>query len=114
MENLKADPTILGRILGFGNIHIVTGSGVGLQVESLGAKSGLSTEFTEDNTRRTRPLSMIFGMIAVQRKRTVMASDPADCFFGISNPMGVYRLINELMDETVGPAGTIHSGTQTN
>ena len=43
-----------------------------------------------------------------------MASDPADCFFGISNPMGVYRLINELMDESVGPAGTIHSGMQTN
>ena len=114
VENLKADPTILGRILGFGNIHIVTGSGVGLQVESLGAKSGLSADLTEDNTRRTRPLSMIFGMIAVQRNRTVMASDPADCFFGISNPMEVYRLINELMDESVGPAGTIHSGMQTN
>ena len=34
VENLKAYPTILGRVLGFGNIHVVTGSGVGLQVES--------------------------------------------------------------------------------
>ena len=114
VENLKADPTILGRILGFGNIHIVTGSGVGLQVESLGAKSGLSTDFTEDNNRRNRPISIIFGMIAIQRNRTVMASDPADCFFGVSKPMEVYRLINELMDASVGPAGSIHSGTQTN
>jgi len=114
VENLKADPTILGRILGFGNIHIVTGSGVGLQVESLGAKSGLSNEHTGDNKSRTRPLSIIFGMISIQRNRTVMASDPADCFFGISKPMDVYRLINELMDASVGPAGTIHSGTQAN
>ena len=40
VENLKSDPTILGRIFGFGNVHVITGSGVGLQVESLGVSVG--------------------------------------------------------------------------
>ena len=33
-----------------------------------------------------------------------MDSDPSDCLFGIRRPMDVYRLINELMDASVGPA----------
>jgi len=105
VENLKADPTILGRILGFGNVHVVTGSGVGLQVEALGANVGASAEIKGAPTGRLRFFSLIFGWISWQRERTVMATDPSDCLFGIRRPMEVYRLINELMDASVGPAG---------
>ena len=104
VENLKADPTLLGRILGFGNIHVVTGSGVGLQVESLGASVGVPPEIIESTGDNVRISSFLLGWITLQRHRSVEASDPADCLYGIKRPMDVYRLINELMDANVGPA----------
>ncbi len=104
VENLKADPTILGRILGYGNIHVVTGSGVGLQVESLGAGAGGSPEIMENPKGKMRIFSFLIGWISLQRNRTVEATDPGDCLYGIRRPMDVYRLINELMDANVGPA----------
>ena len=104
VENLKADPTILGRILGFGNIHVVTGSGVGLQVESLGTSAGVAPEIIQPPGGKMRIFSFLLGWITLQRDRTVEASDPADCLYGIRRPMDVYRLINELMDANVGPA----------
>ena len=48
---------------------------------------------------------MLFGLLTKQRNRTVMATDPADCLYGIRKPMKIYRLINELIDKNVGPAG---------
>ena len=102
VENLKADPTILGRLLGFGNIHVVTGSGVGLQVESLGISAAASTEVREHSKGKRRILSFLMGWVTVQRSRAVEATDPADCLYGIRRPMDVYRLINELMDSNVG------------
>ncbi|MBR79259.1 MAG: hypothetical protein CMA88_00520 [Euryarchaeota archaeon] len=111
VENLKSDPTILGRILGFGTVHIVTGSGVGLQVESLGTSIGVETEVVEAPGGRRRGLSLLFGWISMQRERSVMASDPADCLYGIKSPMEVYRLINELMDISIGHAAAIQAPT---
>ena len=104
VENLKADPTILGRLLGYGNIHVITGSGVGLQVESLAISAANSSEIRESPAGKLKTLSSLLGVITVQRTRTVEATDPADCLYGIRRPMDVYRLINELMDEKVGLA----------
>ena len=109
VENLKADPTILGRIFGFGNVHIVTGSGVGLQVESLGMTAGAAAEVKEAPKGASRIISLLLGWITMKRDRTVMATDPADCLYGIKNPMGIYRLINELIDKEVGPTGSMHN-----
>ncbi len=111
VENLKSDPTILGRILGFGTVHIVTGSGVGLQVESLGTSVGAETEVVEAPRGRRRVFSVLFGWITKQRDRSVMATNPADCLYGIKSPMEVYRLINELMDISIGHAGAIQDST---
>jgi membrane protein YdbS with pleckstrin-like domain len=106
VENLKADPTILGRIFGFGNVHIITGSGVGLQVESLSVSvGGAATDIKEAPKGAKRLISMLFGLITKQRNRTVMATDPADCLYGIRGPMKIYRLINELIDKNVGLVG---------
>ncbi len=102
VENLKADPTILGRLLGYGNILVVTGSGVGLQVESLGISAASPMEIRDQSKGKRRVLSVLLGWITVQRSRTVEATDPADCLYGIRRPMDVYRLINELMDSNVG------------
>ncbi len=104
VENLKADPTILGKIFGFGNVHIVTGSGVGLQVESLGVSVGISDDGEDENTHTgiRRFFSILFGWLSIQRSRNVMATDPSNCLYGIKKPMEKYRLINELMDKNVG------------
>jgi len=58
-----------------------------------------------------RFLSMFFGLLTKQRNRTVMATDPADCLYGIRKPMRIYRLINELIDKNVGPAGMEEAAT---
>ena len=83
---------------------MVTGSGVGLQVESLGASAGIPPEIIESPGGKMRISSFLLGWITSQRHRTVEASDPADCLYGIKRPMELYRLINELMDANVGPA----------
>ncbi len=98
VENIKADPTILGRILGFGNVHIVTGSGVGLQTESSGLSLGVISEANKTARGSAGVISFLFGWIMKKRERTVMASDMGDCLYGIRDPLGVYRLINELID----------------
>ena len=109
VENLKADPTILGRIFGFGNVHIVTGSGVGLQVESLGMTAGGAAEVKATPKGASRVISLLFGWITMKRDRTVMTTDPADCLYGVKNPMGIYRLINELIDKEVGTTGSVQN-----
>ena len=106
IENLKADPTILGKILGYGNVHVVTGSGVGLQVESIGVGVGIATDSSEPLHGFRKVISAVFGLITKQRQRTEMSADPANCLYGVKSPMDVYRLINELMDNNVGPPGT--------
>ena len=98
VENIKADPTILGRILGFGNVHIVTGSGVGLQTESSGLSLGVISEANKTARGSAGVISFLFGWIMKKRERTVMARDMGDCLYGIRDPLGVYRLINELID----------------
>ena len=105
IENVKADPTILGRIFGFGNVHILTGSGMGIQRESMGVSVAAAPEIKEVPTGVKKIFSLLFGMISKQRERNVMASDPADCLYGIRKPMDVYRLINELIDARVPSIG---------
>jgi len=102
VENLKADPTILGKLLGFGNVHVVTGSGVGLQVESLGLDTVITTDVRRTLSGYRRGVSLIFGWITMQRERSEMSADPANCLYGVKRPMDIYRLINEIMDSNLG------------
>ncbi len=96
IENLKANPPVIGRILGFGNVHILTASGLGMQQESVDTGLGVPEEITIGEGKKTS-LS-VFGWIAKQRRRNSVAQDPSDCLYGIRSPMKIYRLINELMD----------------
>mgnify|MGYP000287705701 CR=1 FL=1 len=99
VENLKSDPSVIGRILGFGNVHIITSSGIGLQSESTEMSVGVGSD---EAAKSVGSMLSIFGWVSKQRQRPVMAKNPAECLFGIRDPMGVYRLINELMDKEVG------------
>tara|TARA_B100001142_G_C14296547_1_gene641091 strand:- start:648 stop:1601 length:954 start_codon:yes stop_codon:yes gene_type:complete len=96
IENLKANPPIIGRIFGYGNVNILTASGLGIQQESFDSGLGVPAEITP-NIKKNAPLS-IFAWVTKQRRRTTVAQDPSDCLYGIKKPMKIYRLINELMD----------------
>ncbi len=96
IENLKASPPIIGRILGYGNVHILTASGLGIQQESVDTGLGMPEEIVTNKGKKTS-LS-VFGWISRQRRRNSVAQEPSDCLYGIRNPMKIYRLINELMD----------------
>jgi len=89
VENLKVEPSVIGRIFGFGNIHVITD---GIQSEAnIEDKSSGSSPF---------PLSFLLGWIFIQRKKSPSTEDPSQCLFCIKDPMSVYSLINELIDNS--------------
>ena len=112
IENLKADPSILGRVFGFGNLHIVTGSGVGLQTEGRDMTTGVANNIPNNvSTGVMKLIHMIFGLVTWKRNRTVMASDPAVCLYGIKRPMRIYRLVNEMIDKS-GDSSALGENTE--
>ena len=99
IENLKVDPSIIGKVLGFGNVHMVTASGIGLREDETGIGAGLAADAGSLSSEAGRSLTRAaFGWISAQRQRTTVDQDPEDCLYGVRNPMGIYRLINELVD----------------
>jgi len=99
IENLKADPSIIGKVLGFGNVHMVTASGIGLREDESGIGAGLAADADSISSEGGRGLTRAaFGWISAQRQRTTVDQDPQDCLYGVRNPMEIYRLINELID----------------
>ena len=81
IENLKANPPIIGRILGYGNVHILTASGLGIQQESVDTGLGVPEEIVTNKGKKTS-LSL-FGWISKQRRRNSVAQEPSDCLYGI-------------------------------
>ena len=98
IENLKVDPSIIGKVLGFGNVHMVTASGIGLREDESGIGAGLAANTDSTSEGGKRLTRAAFGWISAQRQRTTVDQDPEDCLYGIRSPMGIYRLINELVD----------------
>ncbi|MBK69882.1 MAG: hypothetical protein CMB53_00565 [Euryarchaeota archaeon] len=90
VENLKVDPPIIGKILGFGSLHIITDGGVNDENHNI--------NHIEKDTK-SGVFRLMFGWIFAQRSRGDFRDDPSSCLHAISEPMEVYRLINELMDE---------------
>jgi len=90
VENLKVDPPIIGKMLGFGSLHVITDGGV-----------------RDDQMQVTSPEASdrpgLFGFLTrwvfTQRSRGDFPDDPSSCLYAIKEPMEVYRLINELMDD---------------
>ncbi len=109
IENLKVERSLIGRMLGYGSLHVITASGMGLRQESMSIGGGGATnEVTEAATNQSsnfiiRMLRFIFIVVRLQRTRTTVDLDPEDCFYGIRNPMDVYALVNELRTRPGAP-----------
>ena len=98
----------MGRILGYGSLHLITASGMGLRQESMSVGVGTTTEVADAATSKSsnfliRMIRFMFVVIRLQRTRTDVAMDPEDCFYGIRNPMDVYALVNELRTRPGAP-----------
>jgi len=98
IENLKVEPSIIGRILGFGNLHVVTASGIGLREDETGIGAGLAADVDSMMPERRGLVRSVFGWVSAQRQRTTVDQNPEDCLYGVRDPISLYRLINELID----------------
>ncbi len=103
IDNLKVNRTPLGRILGYGTVNMLTGSGYGIKHESASVSTGAAGEaasaVTEEMGFLRRIFRVLIVVISLQRTRSTMNDDePEDCLFGVSRPMRVYRLVNELKE----------------
>ena len=112
IENLKVERSLIGRVLGYGSLHLITASGMGLRQESMsiggGGGGGATSEVTEAATSQSsnfliRALRFMVIVVRLQRTRTTVDLDPEDCFYGIRNPMDVYALVNELRTRPGAP-----------
>ena len=90
VENLKVDPPIIGKILGFGTLHIITDGGV---------PDDSQRSIQDSQGENIGVFRMLTGWVFTQRSRGDFSEDPSSCLYSITEPMEVYRLINELMDE---------------
>jgi len=124
IENLKVERGLIGRILGYGSLHLITASGMGLRQESMSVGVGTTAEVTEAATSKSsnsfiRMFRFLFVVIRLQRSRTSVDLDPEDCFYGIRNPMDVYALVNELrtrpgapVDGNIGNTSDVENTTE--
>ncbi len=108
IENLKVERSLIGRMLGYGSLHVITASGMGLREDSISVGTGAASEITDAATNQSsnffiRMIRLMFVVIRLQRTRTTVDLDPEDCFYGIRKPMDVYALVNELRTRPGAP-----------
>lgn len=96
IENLKVSPSFIGKILDFGNVHVITASGIGLRDDITDLGAGIASSSLPEEEKGL--FKSLFGWVTIQRQRKTVDQKPEDCLFGIRKPLKIYRLINELTD----------------
>ena len=96
IENLKVSPSFIGKILDFGNVHVITASGIGLRDDITDLGAGIASSSLPEEEKGL--FKSLFGWVTIQRQRKTVDQNPEDCLFGIRKPLKIYRLINELTD----------------
>ena len=97
IENLKVSPTLIGKIFDFGNVHLITASGIGLRDDITDLGAGIASSSLSEEEKGL--FKSLFGWVTIQRQRKTVDQKPEDCLFGIRKPLKIYRLINELIDD---------------
>ncbi len=101
IENLIVDTTVVGRLLRFGTIQILTASGLNVGSESASASAGIagdpSMSDSGDNSKKL--LSRIGLVISFKRSRPKAINTPESCIYGIHSPENIHQLINQASDE---------------
>jgi len=115
IDNMKLSQPWYGRILGFGTLNMLTGSGFGVRERTVSMSAGgvadIAASAADDTGFIKKILKSLFFIIKLQRTREEMnTSEPEDCMYGIRNPSDVYKLINELK-EAIRNQSTTAQGT---
>jgi len=97
IENLKVSPSLIGKIFDFGNVHVITASGIGLRDDITDLGAGIASSSLSEEEKSL--FNSLFGWVTIQRQRKTVDQKPEDCLFGIRKPLKIYRLINELIDD---------------
>ena len=100
IENLIVDTTVIGRILRFGTIQILTASGLNVGSESTSGSIGVVTDPSpQDNgSGGNKILSRVGLLISYKRSRPRTVNTPESCIYGVHSPESIHQLINQASD----------------
>ena len=115
IDNMKLTVPWYGRILGFGTLNILTGSGFGVRQHSTSMSAGgvadVASAVADDVGFMRKMIRGLIFMVTLQRTREEMnTAEPEDCMYGIRNPSEVNKLISELK-ETIRSKSSTGQGT---
>ncbi|MBO57848.1 MAG: hypothetical protein CMA77_02505 [Euryarchaeota archaeon] len=111
IDNMKLTVPWYGKILGFGTLNILTGSGFGVREHSTsvsaGSVSDVASAVSDDVGFVRKMIRGFIFVITLQRTREEMnTAEPEDCMYGIRKPSEVYKLISELKESIRSKAST--------
>jgi len=89
--NVKAQMSSFGKILGYGNLLLITEKDTEIKSNSNIERNGIQKFFY-----------ILKILISYKRKRKELILKPSECFFGVKNPMLVYQLADEIIDNNSG------------
>lgn len=104
ISEVLVERTMLGTMLGFATISLLTDSGIGLAQETRGVAAASPTpevvQSNEDDTNAEKAgksvIRRILGLITYQRTVTTVSPDPKLCFFNVRGWQDTKQLLNEL------------------
>ena len=99
VENVIVEHTLAGRIFGFGNLHLLTSSGIGIQSESYSVGVVAASGAGKKRSLPVRIASVLFMLMTHRRTRRKALPDPTSCLFGIRSPTRLHPVINDAIDK---------------
>ena len=91
----------IGKMMNFGSVIPMTGTGLGIQESTTGVAAGASIgpEVNEGDSVPTktgkRILKAFLAILMFQRTKRSISQNPKHCFFGVGDPYGLEKEINE-------------------
>ena len=102
IENVIVESSLIGRVLGFGNVHLLTSSGIGIESESTSLGIAASSDTGAGRSLPRRIIRGVFLILTHRRSRKKALPDPTSCLFGVSSPTELHPLINDCIDKRPG------------
>ncbi len=104
ISEVLVERSMLGTMLGFATISLMTDSGIGLAQETRGVGAASSSpdivQPNDDDTNAEKAgknvLRRVLGLITYQRTVTTVSPDPKLCFYNIRGWQDTKQLLNEL------------------
>lgn len=104
ISEVGVERSMLGTVLGFATISLLTDSGIGLTQETRGVAAAAPApemvQANDDDTNAEKAgksiIRRMFGLLTYQRTVTTASPDPKICFFNVRGWQDTEELLNEL------------------